>query len=66
MYSGAVLWIAGTTMWLGSYVALVVALLPTATIVLRIFLEESFLRRTLPFYDAYARRVRYRLVPGVF
>jgi len=31
--------------------------------VLRIFIEECLLRRELPGYAAYAKRVRYRLIP---
>ena len=33
---------------------------------LRIGLEERVLRQDLDGYDAYAARVRYRLVPGIW
>jgi hypothetical protein len=35
-------------------------------LVLRILVEERFLRRELKGYDAYMKRVRYRLVPYVW
>jgi protein-S-isoprenylcysteine O-methyltransferase Ste14 len=34
--------------------------------VMRLQLEERFLRRALPGYEAYMARVPYRLVPGVW
>ncbi len=37
-----------------------------AWIALRTALEDAFLRRELPGYADYARRVRYRLVPGIW
>ncbi len=37
-----------------------------ALIVLRTILEDRELRRSLPGYEDYARRVRYRLLPGVW
>ncbi len=39
------------------------AIFPIALLVLRILVEERFLRRELPGYGAYTERVRYRLVP---
>lgn len=38
----------------------------TAALLLRTSLEDAWLQRTLPGYTAYAARVRYRLVPGVW
>ena len=35
-------------------------------LVVRILDEERLLRARLPGYDAYTRRVRYRLVPGIW
>jgi protein-S-isoprenylcysteine O-methyltransferase Ste14 len=35
-------------------------------VVIRLQLEERFLRRALPGYTAYAERVRFRLIPGVW
>ena len=35
-------------------------------LVARTALEDRFLKRALPGYEAYARRVRWRLVPGVW
>jgi protein-S-isoprenylcysteine O-methyltransferase Ste14 len=39
--------------------ALIIALIPTA-------LEDRTLQEELPRYRDYARRVRYRLIPGVY
>jgi protein-S-isoprenylcysteine O-methyltransferase Ste14 len=51
---------------LQSYVAALVAVVPVSLMLLRLLLEEHFLRRDLPGYAVYAARVRYRLIPGVW
>jgi protein-S-isoprenylcysteine O-methyltransferase Ste14 len=66
MYAGFIPYIVGSGLWLESYAAVLVGLLLIGLIVARIFLEESFLRRELPGYDAYMQKVRYRLIPYVW
>lgn len=63
MYTGGLLVFIGTPLWLESSAATLLAIVPIGLLVLRIFAEEGFLRRTLPGYAAYAERVRYRLIP---
>jgi protein-S-isoprenylcysteine O-methyltransferase Ste14 len=63
MYAGAVLLMVGMPLWLESYPAAMLASVPVATLVLRILVEEQFLKRELAGYDAYTKRVRYRLIP---
>ena len=46
--------------------AAVAAVAPIAMIMMRLRLEERFLRRELPGYAAYAERVRFRLIPGIW
>lgn len=57
---------AGLALWLQSYVALIAAAVPIALMVTRLVLEERFLQRELPGYGAYAKRVRFRLIPGLW
>ena len=66
MYAGSPLVNVGLGLWLGSYIAALLAVIPLALLVLRIGLEERILRRELPGYAEYAARVPYRLVPGVW
>lgn len=66
MYAGAVLLMIGMPLWLESHAAVLFAGLPIATLVVRIPIEERFLRRELPGYDDYTKRVRYRLIPFVW
>lgn len=66
MYAGAVLLMFGLPLWLESYAGALSAVLPAALLVLRIRFEEEFLKRELPGYDAYTRKVRYRLIPHVW
>ena len=66
MYAGAVPLMLGLPLWLGSTAGALAALLPIATLMARIAIEERFLRRELRGYEDYTRRVRYRLVPGVW
>jgi len=66
MYAGALLYLLGTPVALGSYWGLVpfVAVIPF--LIWRIFDEEVMLTRELEGYGEYKQRVRYRLVPGVW
>jgi protein-S-isoprenylcysteine O-methyltransferase Ste14 len=66
MYTGVILFLIGVPLWLESSAAAVLASVPIGTFVLQIRVEEQFLRRELPGYDAYMERVRYRLIPGVW
>jgi protein-S-isoprenylcysteine O-methyltransferase Ste14 len=65
-YAADPLILTGLGLWLGSYVAALSAVVPVACMVVRLQLEERFLRRELPGYAAYAARVRHRLVPRVW
>lgn len=66
MYAGAVLLLIGMPLWLESYAAALLASVPIGMLVVRIRIEERFLRRELPGYDTYTKRVRYRLIPFVW
>jgi protein-S-isoprenylcysteine O-methyltransferase Ste14 len=63
MYAGAVPFFVGMPLWLESYPAAILASVPIGTLVVRILVEEQFLKRELPGYNAYMERVRYRLIP---
>jgi protein-S-isoprenylcysteine O-methyltransferase Ste14 len=63
MYAGTIPLLVGMSLWLESYAAAVLAIIPVSTLVLRIRIEEEFLRRELKGYDEYTKRVRYRLIP---
>ena len=56
----------GMALWLESTAAALFSLVPTALLAVRILVEEDFLRRELPGYEDYTRRVRWRLVPGLW
>jgi protein-S-isoprenylcysteine O-methyltransferase Ste14 len=64
MYAGNPLVNVGLSLWLGSWVAVLFAAIPLGLLMVRIGLEERFLRRELPGYGEYAVRVPYRLLPG--
>jgi protein-S-isoprenylcysteine O-methyltransferase Ste14 len=65
-YAADPLILAGLGLWLESYAAALCAVLPVALMVIRLRLEERFLRRELPGYNDYMVRVPYRLIPGVW
>jgi len=65
-YTGMSIFALVTPFILGSYWALVPAVVSTSAIVLRTMLEDSTLRRELDGYTDYARRVRYRLLPAIW
>ena len=66
MYAGLVPVMVGMCLWLESYAAAFLASIPVGILILRIRLEERFLRRELKGYDEYAARVRRRLIPGLW
>ena len=66
MYAGFVPMVVGPALWLGSYTAALLAIVPIAVLALRSVFEERFLKRELKGYDAYVEKVRYRLVPFVW
>lgn len=66
MYAGFVPMVVGPALWLGSYAAALLAIVPIAVLALRSVLEEQFLRRELTGYEAYMEKVRFRLIPFVW
>jgi protein-S-isoprenylcysteine O-methyltransferase Ste14 len=66
MYFGGVLFMIGMPLWLGSYAAALLALVPALLLVVRIGIEERFLRRELKGYDAYTQKTPYRLIPHLW
>ena len=66
MYAGFVPMVVGPALWLESYVAALVAIVPIAVLAVRSVFEERFLKRELKGYNAYSEKVRYRLIPFVW
>src|SRR4029434_1897594 len=66
MYTGFVAMVVGPALWLGSYIAALLAIIPIAVLAVRSVFEEQFLKRELRGYDAYTKKVRYRLIPFVW
>ncbi len=64
-YAGAILFEIAAPILLGSLWALALSGLTVVLLVVRTLLEDRTLRRDLPGYDEYARRVRGLLVPGL-
>jgi protein-S-isoprenylcysteine O-methyltransferase Ste14 len=65
-YAGMILAAPFSGLALGSWISVALALIYSGLILRRVFFEDAFLRKNLEGYSAYADRVRYRLVPGVF
>lgn len=63
MYSGALLLLAAMPLALGSWLSVLLVVPFFPVLVWRILDEEDFLRKNLPGYAEYMRRVRYRLIP---
>jgi protein-S-isoprenylcysteine O-methyltransferase Ste14 len=66
MYLGLILLFPCMVLFLGSWWALVPAVLIAVLMVIRTALEDRTLQAELPGYGEYARQVRYRLLPGVW
>jgi protein-S-isoprenylcysteine O-methyltransferase Ste14 len=56
----------GLGLWLQSFVVVLVSAVPIGLMLLRLTFEEAYLHRQLPGYTGYTKRVRHRLVPGIW
>jgi protein-S-isoprenylcysteine O-methyltransferase Ste14 len=63
MYAGGILFIIGIPSWLESYAGVLLSVVPIGILVLRVLIEERFLRIHLRGYEPYMKKVRYRLIP---
>ncbi len=66
MYVGIMIMFVFTPLALGSYWAVLPALMVVLVLVARILNEEKVLLAGLPGYREYKQRVRFRLIPGVW
>jgi len=65
-YVGALMIFAGLALALASWWALIPAAWSSAILILRTSREDALLRAELDGYADYARRIRFRLVPGLW
>ncbi len=65
-YISGLVMVISSGLVLGSWWAMAPMLVPFALILRRTILEDRFLHRELDGYAEYAKRVRYRLVPGIW
>ena len=65
-YAGALLAYLATPFFLDSLWAILPTVFLTVVLIVRTALEDRTLQEELPGYADYARRVRYRLVPGIY
>jgi protein-S-isoprenylcysteine O-methyltransferase Ste14 len=65
-YAGNILPLLGIVLALGSLWTLIPAAVALIIAVIRTALEDRTLQEELPGYQEYARRVRYRLFPGIY
>jgi len=65
-YAGNIFALFGIVLALGSVWTLIPVAVASIISVLRTVLEDRTLREELPGYRDYARRVRYRLIPGIY
>lgn len=66
MYVGVILMYVFMPLALGSYYALIPIVPSIFAIILRIFDEEKLLTKDLEGYREYCKKVRYRLIPGIW
>jgi len=65
-YAGNVLPLLGIVLALGSLWTLIPVAVALVIVLIRTALEDQTLQEELPGYQEYARRVRYRLFPGIY
>jgi protein-S-isoprenylcysteine O-methyltransferase Ste14 len=65
-YLGNLLFFIGIGLWLECYASVLALALVFVVLVIRIFVEEKALRKSLPGYAEYMAKIRYRLIPFVW
>jgi len=65
-YSASILFYLSTPFLLGSYWALIPAILTATILIIRTHIEDQALQQELPGYIEYTGTVRFRLLPGVW
>lgn len=65
-YGGNILPLPGLAFALGSVWTLIPALFALIVTIIRTALEDRALQKELPGYKEYTKRVRYRLIPGIY
>jgi protein-S-isoprenylcysteine O-methyltransferase Ste14 len=66
LYASRIVLITGTALTLGSWIALLPAVLNALLLILRTSSEDRMLMTELPGYPKYAKHVPERLVPGLW
>lgn len=66
MYSGALVMLLGIPLALGSWWGILAVALMAVAIIVRLLEEEKFLAKSLPGYNEYQTKVKYRLVPFIW
>lgn len=66
MYVGIILFILCSPLVLGSLYSFIPALIIVILFIIRTSLEDKTLQEELEGYQEYAKRVRYKLIPGIF
>jgi len=65
-YAGGMLTYLATPLLLDSSWAMIPAIISAITMLYRTHLEDATLKSELPGYSAYARKVRFRVLPGIW
>jgi protein-S-isoprenylcysteine O-methyltransferase Ste14 len=65
-YLGVLFWQPSIPLSLGSLWGLIPACLAVISIIIRTYLEDRMLQKELPGYSDYTRKVRYRLIRGIW
>ncbi len=65
-YAGTTLQSIAIALLLGSWWSLIPAIVASSLMILRTFLEDRMLQAELPDYPAFAKEVRYRLIPSIW
>jgi len=66
LYFGCLMMMLGGPLLLGSVYGLLLSLVGLVLVIVRIFGEEKMLTEELDGYDEYKKRVRFRMLPGIW
>jgi len=66
LYGGAIFWLLGAPLMLGSVCGIVLGFVMIVTLAVRSIGEEETLKQGLEGYEAYMKKVRWRFIPYIF
>ncbi len=65
-YTSIILQLFGMSLWFGSVLSILFVLVASIVLIIRIYIEENYLKNRLPEYYTYIEKTKFRLIPYIW